>query len=296
MTFFFLDILENLEIFKIFMKLKDIKLSIFFIEEMNIEEYYNKERILEVKNWLENFEFRKEKAVLIIGHPGIGKTESVHVLAKTLGMNLVEFNASYYKSKDFIEKLKVISRICDIEPTLILLDEVDGAEITEEFMKVLKETVNPIIMTANDYQILKHLGKKEFVKVVYFYRPKIKEVLKVAKSFSKVLGTKPDYSTLLPDFRSAVSVAYGGSGYSFQSRSDELVEILNGKVEYKPPDKLETMTLVSSAIEHSHGWRLYMNLRLLSLYDLCGIPEVLSMLRTNTAVRDIRYPSLSLKI
>lgn len=263
---------------------------------MKIDEFYNQEKVLEVKNWLENFELRKEKAVLIIGPPGIGKTESVHVLAKTLGMNLVEFNSSYYKNKDFIEKIKVMSKICDVEPILILLDEIDGAEITEELMQILKETVNPIIMTANDYQILRHLGKKEFVKVVYFYRPKIKEVLKVAKSFSKVLGTKPDYSTLSPDFRSAVSIAYGGSGYSSHSRLDELVEILNGKIDHKPPSKHETMILASSIINYSHGWRLYVNLRLLSIYDLCEIPEILSMLKTNMTVKDIHQPSMSLKI
>jgi replication factor C subunit 1 len=55
------------------------------------------------------FKFRSKEnindfsAVLLSGPPGIGKTTAAHVIAKTNGYELLEFNASDVRSKKILE-------------------------------------------------------------------------------------------------------------------------------------------------------------------------------------------------
>jgi len=55
------------------------------------------------------FKFRNKEsindfsAVLLSGPPGIGKTTAAHVIAKTNGYELLEFNASDVRSKKILE-------------------------------------------------------------------------------------------------------------------------------------------------------------------------------------------------
>lgn len=51
-------------------------------------------------NWKDNLTAR---ACLISGPPGIGKTSTVRLLAKSVGMNIIEWNASDVRNKKAIE-------------------------------------------------------------------------------------------------------------------------------------------------------------------------------------------------
>jgi replication factor C subunit 1 len=84
-----------------------------------------------------------EKAVLIEGVPGIGKTTAAHVVTQSLGFEKLEFNASDVRSKKALEKhISILADNVNIhqmvqrqidkttpvkkKPAVLIMDEVDG--------------------------------------------------------------------------------------------------------------------------------------------------------------------------
>src|SRR5690606_3135612 len=77
----------------------------------------NGQPILRLQNWLNDWSSNYKKnfkqdnkdktgtfrAVLISGPPGIGKTTAAHLVAKTLGFHVIEFNASDTRSKKSLD-------------------------------------------------------------------------------------------------------------------------------------------------------------------------------------------------
>jgi replication factor C large subunit len=121
----------------------------------------NPETIRGLKDWIQSWLLKipSKRAALLIGPPGTGKTASVGALANDLDMELVEFNSSDKRNKDSIETLvwrAVSQQTLDGRSRIILLDEVDGLSGTSDrggvgaILKVIKDAVHPIVMTAND--------------------------------------------------------------------------------------------------------------------------------------------------
>ena len=121
----------------------------------------NQDILRALKKWVNSWASKTpaRRAALLIGPPGIGKTASVGALANDLDMELVEFNSSDKRNKDSIETLvwrAASQQTLDGRPRIILLDEVDGLSGTSDrggvgaILKVIKDAVHPIVMTAND--------------------------------------------------------------------------------------------------------------------------------------------------
>ena len=121
----------------------------------------NSDAIASIKAWVLSWSksLPERRAVLLIGPPGIGKTATVGALANELNMELVEFNSSDNRNKDSIETLvwrAASQQTLDGRPRIILLDEVDGLSGTSDrggvgaIVRVIQDSVHPIIMTAND--------------------------------------------------------------------------------------------------------------------------------------------------
>ncbi|MHA1903015.1 MAG: replication factor C large subunit [Candidatus Thorarchaeota archaeon] len=109
------------------------------------------------KSWIQGIP--KRRAALILGPPGIGKTAAVGVISNELDMELVEFNASDKRNKANIETQvwrAATQQTLDGRMRIILLDEVDGLSGSSDrggigaILKVIRETVHPIVMTANN--------------------------------------------------------------------------------------------------------------------------------------------------
>ena len=120
----------------------------------------NREAVNELKLWLRSWEkgIPKERAVFLHGPPGTGKTSSVHVLAEELGFDLLEINASDYRTRTRMEEL--IGRAATQNITifgkrrLILFDEMEGVSGREDqggisaISDIIKTTRVPIILIA----------------------------------------------------------------------------------------------------------------------------------------------------
>ncbi len=127
-----------------------------------------------------------QKAVVLAGKPGIGKTTSALALANEMGWEVLEMNASDHRNREAIKNFVGRSAVDDTfsvsgdfvpykegKRTLLILDEADnifGREDKggiDEIVKTIRRTEQPIILIANDYydltrrsQTLKNLCKK----------------------------------------------------------------------------------------------------------------------------------------
>lgn len=112
----------------------------------------------DLKKHIEKWE-QGDKAVLLHGQAGTGKTSLVQALANDLGYELVETNASDVRTKSKLKsELKEATRQASFMggKKLILIDEVDGMSGNsdrggvKEIGTIVDETRFPIVMTAND--------------------------------------------------------------------------------------------------------------------------------------------------
>lgn len=115
-----------------------------------------------LREWLEEWlkgRVPSKRVALLYGPPGVGKTSLVEALARELNMEVLELNASDYRRRSDIERTVAVAakkRPLFRRGLIILMDEVDGLDPKadeggiEALMNVVKETLNPIIMTAND--------------------------------------------------------------------------------------------------------------------------------------------------
>ncbi|MHA2142161.1 MAG: replication factor C large subunit [Candidatus Thorarchaeota archaeon] len=126
-----------------------------------------------VQSWISGSPTRR--AALLIGPPGVGKTASVGALSHDYDLELVEFNSSDKRNKGSIENQvwkAATQQTLDGRLRLLLLDEVDGLSGTSDrggvgaILKIIQDTVHPIIMTANDPS-----------------SPRLKDLLKTCKVF-----------------------------------------------------------------------------------------------------------------
>jgi len=156
----------------------------------------NREAIGALKSWVESWisKIPGKRAALLVGPPGTGKTASVGALANDLDMELVEFNSSDKRNKDSIETLvwrAASQQTLDGRHRLILLDEVDGLSGTSDrggvgaILKVIKDAVHPIVMTANDPNSPR---LKDLMKVCQVYNFEIIENNDVMKILKHILS------------------------------------------------------------------------------------------------------------
>ena len=59
----------------------------------------NEQQRLEMVKWLKNWKLGS-KTLLLVGPPGVGKSTSIHALAREFGYTVIEFNASDVRTRD----------------------------------------------------------------------------------------------------------------------------------------------------------------------------------------------------
>uniref|UniRef100_A0A0A9Z276 Replication factor C subunit 1 n=1 Tax=Lygus hesperus TaxID=30085 RepID=A0A0A9Z276_LYGHE len=122
------------------------------------------------------------KGALLSGPPGIGKTTSVYVVAAQCGFDVVEYNASDFRSRkslrervgDIINNSTFATSAQSYVKVLLLMDEVDGCDIggVGEVIEMIKHTSSiPIVCTCNDRWHPKLRSLINYVEDIRFTRP-----------------------------------------------------------------------------------------------------------------------------
>lgn len=100
-----------------------------------------------------------KKAVLFYGPAGVGKTCLVNVLAKERNLEIIEMNASNYRTASRIKEVigqSMKQKSLFKKGKVFLIDEIDGLAGREdtggvgEIIKIIKESHYPMVLTAND--------------------------------------------------------------------------------------------------------------------------------------------------
>jgi replication factor C large subunit len=117
----------------------------------------------ELKAWAQSWMhgIPENRAVVLYGRAGIGKTTTAHALAREMGWEVIELNASDQRTADIIEKVAgSASRMGTLEGSgkkrLIIMDEADNIHGTADrggeraITELIKKTSQPIILIANE--------------------------------------------------------------------------------------------------------------------------------------------------
>jgi len=170
--------------------------------------------------WYQNWKPGK-KAALLTGSPGVGKTCLSEALASEKNLEVIELNASDYRTASQIKEVigqSMKQHSIFKKGKIFLIDEVDGISGnkdrggSKEIVKIIEESKFPIVMTANDQWNKKLSGLKTHCQLINFGKVNFwgvlrrleeicqKENIKCSKDLLKQLAKMSD-----GDLRSAIN-------------------------------------------------------------------------------------------
>ena len=160
--------------------------------------------VKDILAWINTWGTEK-RALLIYGPPGSGKTTMVKVLSKELGYDLIELNASDKRDQTVLNRIvgnASTSKTLFGYKKIILLDEADNIHGREDFggskalLEIIKNTQNPIILTANSYWEVSQ-SIRDNCKLVQFKRLQSRTVFARLKEIAVAEGIQVEDETLM---------------------------------------------------------------------------------------------------
>jgi len=157
----------------------------------------NKEARARVVTWLRGWK-KGGKSLMLVGPPGTGKTTTIMLVARKLGLNLVQLNASDKRTKGMLlEKLQeaLMSTSLLGEKNLVFLDEVDGLAGRADYGAVefirdsIRKSENPIVMAANDPDSDEVSKLSSVAPVLLFVKPPVFEVVEYLRRIARKEGS-----------------------------------------------------------------------------------------------------------
>lgn len=156
----------------------------------------NQGPIKKLKTWIESWDrgVPKKRAAFLYGPPGIGKTLAVEALARDMNLELVERNASDYRTADAVQSFAGrASQYTTLfgRKRLILLDEMDGITGTADkggiraVIEILKAARSPIVLVANNAYDPRFSTLRSYCLLIEFEKLSLYEV---ARHLEKICG------------------------------------------------------------------------------------------------------------
>jgi len=167
----------------------------------------NEEAIQRLIGWIKSWTrgIPKKRAVFLFGPPGIGKTVTVEALANDLDMELVERNASDYRTEEAVQRFAGLASQSGTlfgKKRLILFDELDGITGREDrggvgaITQIAKTALVPIILIANNAYDPRLGALRFYCEIIEFKKPPAGEVTKHLKRICDHEGIKADETAL----------------------------------------------------------------------------------------------------
>jgi len=167
----------------------------------------NEEAIEKLGSWVKSWDkgVPKRRAVFLYGPPGIGKTVCVEALANDLNMELVERNASDYRTEEAVQRFAGLASQYGTlfgKKRLILFDELDGITGREDrggvgaITSIVKAAQCPIVLIANNAYDPKLTTLRFYCQLIEFKKPPAGEVMKHLSKICKSEGIAADEAAL----------------------------------------------------------------------------------------------------
>ncbi len=128
------------------------------VDEVIDQEEAKSQLLTWIESWLKG-KVPDKRAVLLYGPPGVGKTSLVEAVAHDYKLEILELNASDYRRAEDIRRtvgVAAFRRPLTGRLMIILMDEVDGISAKgdagglQELLRIIPNSLNPIVLTAND--------------------------------------------------------------------------------------------------------------------------------------------------
>ncbi len=167
----------------------------------------NNRAIQELTKWVKSWErtIPWKRAAFLYGPPGVGKTLCVEALANDLKLELVEKNASDYRTANSVQRFagraSKYTTLFD-KKRLVLLDEMDGITGSADrggvraITDIIKATRCPIILIANDAYNPRFSTLRRYCLLIRFEKPSIHEVVGYLREISIHQGIKAEDKAL----------------------------------------------------------------------------------------------------
>ncbi|MEM3783691.1 MAG: replication factor C large subunit [Candidatus Bathyarchaeia archaeon] len=183
----------------------------------------NSEAIQKFVEWVNSWDrgIPKKRAAFLYGPPGIGKTVTVEALANDFKMELVEKNASDYRTEEAVKRFAgLASQYSSLfgAKRIILFDELDGLTGTADkggvkaITDIIKTAQCPIVLIANNAYDPRFINLRNYCLLIEFKKPSSTDVLKHLKVICLKEGIKAEENALKfiaqrseGDIRSAVN-------------------------------------------------------------------------------------------
>jgi replication factor C large subunit len=226
----------------------------------------NRKAKQEFLSWLKSWDdgIPKKRAALLHGSPGVGKTVTVETAAKELNMEIIEKNASDYRTADAIKRFAGLASQYGTlfgGKRLILLDEMDGLSGRDdrggvkELNKILKTTRAPIVLTANDAYNPRFKTSRKYCEVIAFKKPTIRETASHLERICKKEGIDIDEEVL--------KFIAERAGRDVRSAVNDLQALAQGKTRLTKEDvawlagrdrKKEIFSVMQTILYSKDGW------------------------------------------
>ena len=164
------------------------------------ELYSNRSQALRLQSWLRPYSCdknqtffinNKNKIALISGPPGVGKTTVARIIPQSLGLRVIEFNASDCRNKTFIQE-KILPYVRNtsiinsdkVEKSVLIMDDVDIMSECDEggiaaFIECIKITKIPIICICNDSYSSGIKRLKKYCLEIKFVKANVRDTLRL---------------------------------------------------------------------------------------------------------------------
>jgi len=167
----------------------------------------NEEAIRKLTSWINSWTkgIPKKRAAFLHGPPGVGKTVAVEALAHDLKMELVEKNASDYRTAEAVKRFAgLASQYATLfgGKRVTLLDELDGITGTSDrggvraVIETIKTARYPVVLIANNAYNPKFSTLRRYCLLIEFKKPTILQVMKHLKKVCAGEGIMADERTL----------------------------------------------------------------------------------------------------
>lgn len=167
----------------------------------------NPSAITTLRDWLQSWDkgVPKKRAAFLYGPPGVGKTITVEALARELKMELVEKNASDYRTEEAINRFAgLASQYGSLfgGKRIVLLDELDGLMGNADkggvkaITNIVKTARFPIVLIANNAYDQRFKTLRSYCLLIEFKNPPASSVIKNLQRIREREGFEADETAL----------------------------------------------------------------------------------------------------